>query len=111
MGKASGTASSEGFDDFWTAYPRKKNKPDALKAWQQTADVRPPTPELLLAVGEAVAEWRRQGRKPQYVPYPATWLRGMGWLDVPDGEPEPERALSYDELRARREQRMWRAGS
>jgi hypothetical protein len=35
------------------------------------------------------------GREPQYIPYPATWLNGQGWLDEPvtggavDGLPVP----------------------
>jgi len=29
------------FDEFYNAYPKKQNKPDAKKAWQQTIDARP----------------------------------------------------------------------
>lgn len=77
------SASAE-FDAFWRAYPRRKAKADARKAWAQTAAVRPPLVELLQAVRRACAgdDWRRDGGR--YIPYPATWLRGERWTDEDD---------------------------
>lgn len=69
----------EGFAEFWSAWPRKVNKADALKAWRQTAGERPPVAELVAAITAAKRshEWRQK----QWVPYPASWLRGHRWLD------------------------------
>ena len=70
------------FDLFWDCYPRKRQKLDAIRAWEQTARVRPGIEQILAAV-EALNkshEWHRdpEGR---YLPYPATWLRAGQWDD------------------------------
>lgn len=67
------------FDLFWECFPRKRAKLDALKAWQQTKDVRPPIEQILAAIEDAIqgGEWSDE----RYVPYPATWLRRGQFLD------------------------------
>ena len=74
------------FERFWKAYPRKKSKGVAVKAWQQTAKDRPPIDELLraIAVLRASDDWRKDGGT--YIPYPASWLRAWGWHDAPEIE-------------------------
>lgn len=69
------------FDWFWENYPRKKSKGDAFKAWQQTAAIRPDTEEILAAIERnfSTGAWRESD--PQWIPYPATWLRSWGWAD------------------------------
>lgn len=71
-----------GFYAFWAAYPKKRSKGDAWKAWRGTKEKRPPIERLLkaLAVLKASDDWRRDGG--QYIPYPSTWLRAWGWEDV-----------------------------
>jgi hypothetical protein len=67
------------FEEFWRAYPRRVAKKDALKAWQQIR------PNLHAKIMSAIAEqrkseqWRKDGG--QFVPYPASWLRGERWDD------------------------------
>lgn len=66
------------FAAFYEAYPRKKARPDAFKAWisegceaiaaEVTAGLLSHTPEL-------------RGREPDKVPYPASWLRDREWAD------------------------------
>ncbi len=70
------------FDQFWQAYPRRIAKGDARKAWHQTARLRPGSQDLLkaLAIARASNQWQKDGG--QYIPYPATWLRGERWADV-----------------------------
>lgn len=71
----------EGFTRFWSVYPKKKAKMEALKAWFQTEEIRPPDDELVAAVEEQCQwdDWRKEGG--QYIPLPATWLRGVRWED------------------------------
>jgi len=66
----------EDFLWFWEEYPNKKAKLDALKAWKQTADVRPETEELIAAIAKQKNsdEWMRG-----FAPYPAKWLRQGCW--------------------------------
>lgn len=66
------------FNEFWAAYPVKRNKLDALKAWQQLD----PPPLLIPEMLEAIAQQKKCKQwRDGYIPYPATWLRRGGWLD------------------------------
>lgn len=67
------------FELFWECYPKKKAKLDALKAWKQTENVRPEIEKILAALNEQCesSDWVRDGG--QYIPYPASWLRGGHW--------------------------------
>lgn len=71
----------DGFDGFWSDYPKKAGKLDAQKAWAKLA----PSETLAATIRTDVQkrskshEWTREGG--QFVPYPATYLRGERWLD------------------------------
>jgi hypothetical protein len=69
------------FEIFWKAYPRRVAKAVARKAWIQTVKVRPPLEELLTAINNQCQsdQWQKDGG--QYIPHPATWLRGERWSD------------------------------
>jgi hypothetical protein len=76
------------FESFYAAYPRKKARADALKAW--TSVVRPedlPLIEQALAWQRLQPDWTKEGRK--YVPYPAKYLREKRWLDEPPTDSDP----------------------
>lgn len=66
------------FNDFWSAYPKKKAKADAWKAWQQ-ADI----PEDIVSIVERHKsnnhDWQKENG--QYIPLPASWIRGCRWED------------------------------
>ena len=72
---------TDAFRKFYGAYPKKKGRANAIKAWNKLS----PSPELAEDILAAVAvasgsdEWKRdEGR---YVPHPATWLNGRRWED------------------------------
>ncbi len=67
------------FELFWSQYPRKKGKLDAMKAWESIAIHRPPIEAILAAINTAVqsGEWDDL----RFTPFPATWLRRGGFLD------------------------------
>jgi hypothetical protein len=71
----------EEFSIFWATFPRKVAKADARKAWAQTKDIRPDIAILLSAIKaqSKTEQWMRGGG--QFIPYPATWLRGERWED------------------------------
>lgn len=70
-----------GFDEFWSAYPRKVSKPQALKAWRKLS----PDTQALQAILAGIErdrrseQWLRDGG--QFIPHPATWLNGRRWED------------------------------
>lgn len=75
------------FAAFWEAYPKKKAKGDAEKAWR---GVRAELSVILEAVNrqKRSSDWQKDGGK--YIPYPATWLRGKRWEDAEPPEHMPE---------------------
>lgn len=73
-----------GFTRFWEAYPLKKGKGQALKAWNKLK----PSDELVAMIVSAIATQTRERQSlhdaGEFVPewkYPATWLSGECWLD------------------------------
>lgn len=77
------------FDRFWSAYPKKKGKEDARKAWKKLN----PDLELCCIMSAALDRdkrshaWQKKGG--EFIPYPASWLRGRRWED----EAEPDAPL------------------
>ncbi len=65
------------FEDFWSMYPKKVAKQDALKAWGQLTmfDLE----EIDIALELHCLSWRTT--PVTFVPHPATWLRGRRWED------------------------------
>jgi len=70
------------FLTFWKAYPKKKAKKAAEKAFFKLN----PNEELLDKMIDSLErqkksrEWQEDGG--QYIPYPATWINGERWEDV-----------------------------
>ena len=72
------------FERFYAAYPRKKSRKQAEKAF---ASLRPDE-QLLEAILAGLARAMKSGEwsDPKFIPHPATWLNAHGWLDVVDVE-------------------------
>lgn len=89
--KSAKSVFTDGFDEFWAAYPKPvaknraaqswaKLKPDEELRWRIIADIR----------RRMNGEWRDIDEK--YIPYPATYLNQHRWEDehpAPDPEPTP----------------------
>nr|DAX45546.1 MAG TPA: replisome organizer protein [Caudoviricetes sp.] len=91
---------ADGFTEWWPHYPKKVKKLDAEKAYR-AALKRGVTPkELLDGLQRQKAAWKAKGTEPQYIPYPATWLRAGSWedeLDTPTSATEtPAPAVNPD---------------
>ena len=69
------------FAQFWAAYPKRKDKEKAQKAFAKIN----PSQELLQVMLTAIEkskstdDWKKDNG--QYIPYPATWLNGKRWED------------------------------
>ena len=88
---------TNGFPEFWDAYPRKIGKGAARKSWTRIK----PNPELQQKILDSVAEhtyshnWTREGG--QYIPHPVTFLNQERWDDeVEEDPPPPEPELAED---------------
>jgi hypothetical protein len=66
------------FDEFWELYPKKKAKPDALRAWNKA--IKRKSPDELLKLTKVYSE----GKLPDmtYIPYPASWLNKELYEDI-----------------------------
>lgn len=75
------------FNQFWRAYPKRKSKGQAERAWNKIKPSQELTDRMVAAIAaqEKSEQWRKN--KGQYIPYPATWLNSKGWLDNEDVEP------------------------
>jgi hypothetical protein len=70
-----------GFADFWLAYPKKRSRGAALKAWRRLNPSSEQVGRILAAISRAKmsTDWVKDSG--QYIPHPATWLNAEGWLD------------------------------
>lgn len=82
------TSPSNGFDSFWSAYPRKVAKGPAKKAWEKIQPSHESVEAILKAIGEqkACEQWSKDNG--QFIPYPATWLNQRRWEDEVKGKTE-----------------------
>lgn len=91
-----------GFDRFWSAYPRRVGKKDAMKAWGQLN----PDDALVDLIVAGVERWKTcdQWTKDggSFICYPATFLRSQRWEeddrpDVPAGQSSKSAVKNYDD--------------
>lgn len=76
------------FADFWTAYPRKQAKVDAEKAWRQIGGDQFPYMIEAIQRSRLTDDWRRNNG--QFIPLPASYLRGKRFDDELEGDGEFE---------------------
>jgi len=73
-----------GFDDFWKAYPLKKNKGAAKRAWKGA--INKTDAETLIA--GALKYRDALTRDPDFTAHASSWLNGERWED--EDEPRPQ---------------------
>lgn len=69
-----------GFDAFWKAYPKKKSKGTAERAFERA--IKKTDLQTILDAVEAqkqTADWKKENGT--FIPYPATWLNAECWTD------------------------------
>ena len=71
----------ETFSLFWEAYPKKRDKLKARKAWDKIKVDSELTQQILTAVSlqAKTRDWTKEDGK--YIPLPTTWLNGRRWED------------------------------
>ena len=69
---------SEDFERFYEAYPKRKAKPIAFKAWlKHKPDINVVLKSLIMH--KKSDQWTKN--KGEFIPYPASWLNAEGWND------------------------------
>lgn len=79
-GESSIKSKMTGFDDFWSAYPVKKKKETAQRAWKRHG-CSAKLEEILLAITiqKTWPGWLKSGGR--FIPHPSTWLNSHAWDD------------------------------
>ena len=98
------------FTAFWSAYPRKKCKGDAYKAWGQTKAIRPPVADIIEALSalKQTKDWTKDNG--EFIPYPASFLRAWGWEDSVEIETPKAERPSITCIVCRKKSFMWTDG-
>lgn len=78
------------FEVFWTAYPNKKGKQEARKAFDKTT-VSVDVLVTAITSQKSSRQWTEDNGR--YIPYPATWLNQGRWED----ETEVRKTTNYDD--------------
>lgn len=97
---------TDGFGEFWKAYPRRVNKAKAFRAWKSAVETV--SEETLIDAAKRYAAYHDAvGTDQQYIKHPTTWLNGGEWDSVPAvpsllrKPPSPEyESLHIDDLEA-----------
>ncbi|MEA4869924.1 MAG: hypothetical protein VB062_04720 [Christensenella sp.] len=97
------TLSTSDFETFWKAYPKKKSRDAAKRAFEKLARSKsaPTIDKLIGSVSEHLntPEWKKDGG--QYIPYPATYLNAGSYDDEivssPQEKPKAKPAPMIDE--------------
>jgi hypothetical protein len=75
-----------GFVEFWNAYPAKKGRPAAVKAYRSA--LKRATPEQILDGAERYRD--DPTRKPEFTKWPQGWLNEDRWTDEGERDLEQE---------------------
>jgi len=95
---------AERFNKFWKAYPKKKGKIAAEKAFKKINPSDEQLEKMLLAIEQQnkSEQWNR--KRPRYIPNPATWLNRGHWQD--EDEQEITDTIPFDKDAAEQREKM-----
>ena len=93
-------AFSEAFDRFWAVWPptRRVAKRDARKAWAQLNPSESLVEIILEAVQRQRETWDWIKANGEFIPYPATYIRGARWEDEAVIPRAPSRECQHEPL-------------
>lgn len=92
--QAGGGVYPDEFEAFWKAYPKKKAKGNAFRAWGKIKG-RPKVDDLVAAIerDKRTPLWQKDGGA--FIKHPATWLNARCWEDEPEVEAEGSAEVPY----------------
>lgn len=97
------------FQRWYISYPRKKARADAEKAFRAIAPSEDDVTRWLATLEWQKREWAKRG-DPQFIPYPATYLRAGQYDDEPEPSLTEPKCPSFTGLDddIREKERLWR---
>ena len=92
----------QSFESFWAEYPKKVKRKLALDVWMRIRPTEDLSAQIVRAVKKQRAgpQWCREDGR--FIPDPHKWLEGRQWEDE---MPDPEPAMSLDDIRRRAKER------
>lgn len=87
------------FSKFWEAYPNKKAKGNAEKAWLKLKVDQTLLDIILTAIEQhkQSKEWTADGGR--YIPHPASWLNARRWEDEISKQAEPTKSVDIERFK------------
>lgn len=116
---ASDATELDRFDDFWSAYDKKRDRKKAEQKYRIAIGKKGVTPDLLItAASTYVAAQREGGKHPEFTKDPATWLNGECWQNETPGarpaepdQPARRKVANQCDRYEDHEQHDWEQGS
>lgn len=84
------------FERFWNVYPNKQQRPSALTAWRMLRSM-----DLYSDIEAGLKRWIASARwknEPQFIPYPAKFLKERQW----ENKPPEEKSNGTDQSNSKR---------
>lgn len=78
------SAEQNRFDEFYEAFPKKKDPQKARAAYARA--VKKVSPDVLIAAAKRYAQ-ERAGQDPQFTKHPTSWLNAGSWENQQDSRP------------------------
>jgi len=77
---------SSSFEIFWSHYPKKKSKGQALKSWNKLIKSKqlPNISTIIESLRQLKTSKDWMKSQGDFIPHPSTWLNAAGWHDVPE---------------------------
>lgn len=97
----------EGFDDFWSVWPRKVAKEGARKAYRAARRRGAPASRIRAAAEKHAQGWQLESKPMKWIPHPATWLNEGRYDDEVENPNQtvlsvvPDLPVSVESLRER----------
>ena len=87
------------FSKFWEAYPKKKAKGTAEKAWLKLKVDQTLLGTILTAIEHHKQSkgWTADGGR--YIPHPASWLNARRWEDEISKQAEPTKSVDIERFK------------
>jgi uncharacterized protein YdaU (DUF1376 family) len=94
------------FNDFWSDYPRKVSKAQALKQWSKMN--KADRDAAITGLKEQAAVWIKDKTEERFIPHAATWLNGRRFEDFNQAPDKPKEMTVEERQNHEKLCQIWR---